>query len=1678
VPYRRTAENVSVFATDDEAHPATAEAEGRFIMRVPADRRQRSAAFLVPHPVRQVVAVILATAVADLAGVVVVTPATAQTKVSGAQPLPGLASPAPAAPARDAPAFTDDVRNIPPHPSQLATARPAPRPSTFDPARSTVVESETTATRKVFRNPADGTLTAELSPRPVRFKDSSGKWVEIDPTLGVASDGVLRPKAVPSGIRLAATTGATEAVVETAAGPVGLRHPGASPAAAATKGAEATYKGAVGGRDLVLGATASGVEETAVLADAKAGAAYLSELVLPAGVNARNVPGGVELVDANGAVVALYANGVAMDAGTRTRPAALTQVDVELLGLSPAPEPSAADVLGRDLGSAQVALVRVGVDPAWLGAPGRAFPLRIDPLLTRTFSTAGSGFDTFVWNQNPTTSYATNPNLGMGTNNGGTDVLRALLSFDVSSVAAANVWVTDAKVSVNNWYSSSGCTTTPSGVSLFPVEAGVGTPIGAGTTWANQPAVAAAPVATRSFAHHNALGTTCAPAYENFDVTALARGWLNGSATNLGVELRAASETDSGGFKWFYSAESGSSLAPKLSITYTHQPNEAAPTSPADGAVLTTTRPDLTVQAATDPDGDQVMYWYRVTTSPDAESGPHALDSHFLGVTTYTVPAGALQDGVTYYWHVWTYDGTIWRQPTATPRSFRVDLGLGAQPAQPYDELGPVTVNLASGNPMVSVASRQLDTVGGPMGMTYAYNGGGASPTAGLSAAYYPKPAATDPASFEIGPGEEPVLVRREPMVYAIWGTASPWPSLLEATNYTVRWSGYIDLPAGSYTFGAQSDDGVRVKVNGMVAYERWSDGNTIGGLEVPFGPAPIALPGGRVPIVVDYYQHGGSAGVILVLKDPSPGAPPGGFTFPSSSMLSVDRPALPAGWSSSAALGGVTYLAAQAWDSGVVLLDASGAAHPYTAAGGGYTPPPGEDGVLARDASGRLSLHAEDGLTYVFNADGTLASATSALDDTSPAAPRYTWEPVGSPALARLVAVTDPVGQRSMTLRYGGDAACPSGPAPLAAAPAGMLCEVTYGGWDNASTKLYYNANGQLARIEEPGGADADADRRPRTDFSYDTAGRLAQVRSPLVADAVVAGVISAADAATSRHNTVIGYDASGRVASVTAPAPTVGSDANRPAHSYWYVSATTTQVFVAGIDGAMPGYAGFFRKVTLDAARRLLTDTDATNRTTTYQWDAADRLLAVTDPANRRTTTIYDVEGRPTDTYGPAPASCFGTNRLPNGTCADVGHRSTAYDGGLSGLSATYWDNPDWAGAPRLHRNAAVSGTSPDASLGSTWSARFTGEIDLGATANLRAAGSGTVTLWIDDARVTGTEALAPGRHRVEIDYRPSATPSLALEWRPPGGGFATVPAGWLNPRYGLVTATTTDDATAGSPPVVTAVAYQRPETGLATSATLDPGAQPHLALVTATAYEDPGPGQFFRPLSRTLPAGNATTYAYYPVPASRTSPCGGGTANQGGRLKTTAAPDPDGGGPQAPRVTEVVYDAVGRVVASRVGAEAWSCVTYDLRGRPISRTVPAFGGQPARTVTYDWARPVASSATTRSSPRSPTPPAPSPPPSTCSGASSPTPTPPTTPRPPPTTGPGGWSRPAGPGRCRAPRPSMTRRDGSPPSTSTTPLWEEPATTPAATSPRRTTGTTRRCRPWAATAPGAPRP
>jgi hypothetical protein len=72
--------------------------------------------------------------------------------------------------------------------------------------------------------------------------------------------------------------------------------------------------------------------------------------------------------------------------------------------------------------------------------------------------------------------------------------------------------------------------------------------------------------------------------------------------------------------------------------------------------------------------------------------------------------------------------------------------------------------------------------------------------------------------------------------------------------GFIVRFYGFINIPtAGTYYFGGQADDGIRIKVNNASLVDSWIES---GGAFRESGP--ITLSAGAVPVEIMYYENGG----------------------------------------------------------------------------------------------------------------------------------------------------------------------------------------------------------------------------------------------------------------------------------------------------------------------------------------------------------------------------------------------------------------------------------------------------------------------------------------------------------------------------------------------------------------------------------------------------------------------------------------------------------------------------------------------------------------------------------------------------------------------------------------------------------------------------------------------------
>ncbi|MGB3414790.1 MAG: PA14 domain-containing protein [Microbacteriaceae bacterium] len=1031
--------------------------------------------------------------------------------------------------------------------------------------------------------------------------------------------------------------------------------------------------------------------------------------------------------------------------------------------------------------------------------------------------------------------------------------------------------------------------------------------------------------------------------------------------------------------------------------------------TPESGAVVTTLTPTLTAGAASNPDTDpNVRYKFQIATGSDGVTGG-IVSSGWLDTPEWTVPVDALQDGGSYTWILVVDDGYDQLEHTWVNR-LRVNLRIGDSGPAPVDSLGSTTVNLANGNLALRFTSPIIESLGGPIGLNFSYNSleKAAPDRAGLQADYFDAGNPTPVFDFA---GKTPVLSRIDPAISFNWGTSSPAVGTVPVDNFMARWSGFITPPApGDYTFGFVRDNGARLKINSSTVLDQWLNDQPGA---VQWG-TPTTLTGAKQNIQVEYFDSTGAAQLELWVKTPDNKE----FIVPAS-WFSSPVSLLPAGWSTTTALAGATgtYVHAKVSEGSVILTDVSGSVHTYIKkSDGGYLTPEGEYGTLALDKTGLVSLTEIDGRVYSFDAQGRVSASTDPLDAKKPTTPVLAYRA----DTGKLDYIADPTSYNAGTLdydrkvvfAYGGDAysrsglglsfidsdlagsACPT-PVGFSDAPQGMLCRIIYPGHVGGvadTTRLAYNSFGQLARIIDPGNV--------LSDFAYDSAGRLNQVRDPLVNDWLLADSNRVASAETT---TQFGYDTKGRVSSVTAVAPDGVTAAERQYREYTYAGFTgnigTTYVDVAGITpSAIAPANGHAITVTFDESLRQLSTKTAMGFEASQVWNQRDLILSQTDHKGRMVTSIYDSEDRLTDTFGPAPASCFDANRLPLPGCAITPSQvKTQYDEGIHGLAAYYFDNPQLAGLPKEFGLglSGISDGSVDKDFGTSapisgiptdnWSVRLTGLIEFPVSGDyvFRTFADDATALWVDDVQVLNDWALQ-GEHwspnsvivsatagevkRIRLHYADiSGGAKLQLHWTVPGAAEAIVPGTALNPDYNLVTSSIGyDSAPSGIaglddtqvPDLVTKTSYEQPWLGIATEIAVDPSG---LNLRTQTAYESLGSG-YLRRTEKLMPAAVAagqaaathgSTFEYYGVAETLSTaicdvPVG---TPQHGFLKKITGPTPAVG---TAVTTEFVYDLFGRTVGLKASGDSdWTCMSFDVRGRNTSVNYPANGSSAARTV-----------------------------------------------------------------------------------------------------------------------------
>ena len=161
------------------------------------------------------------------------------------------------------------------------------------------------------------------------------------------------------------------------------------------------------------------------------------------------------------------------------------------------------------------------------------------------------------------------------------------------------------------------------------------------------------------------------------------------------------------------------------------------------------------------------------------------------------------------------------------------------------------------------LGSRALTVGDHPLVVEYYERGGGA--VAQFSYALASCPAGQWLAQYYTGTAlAGPVVgARCEASITNDWGLGGPTGVGVGVDNFSVRWSQTLSVPSAAlYSFSTQSDDGIRVSLDGSDVINNWTDH----GSTTDLGSQALAV--GDHPLVVEYYERvGGAAGAVQLRR-------------------------------------------------------------------------------------------------------------------------------------------------------------------------------------------------------------------------------------------------------------------------------------------------------------------------------------------------------------------------------------------------------------------------------------------------------------------------------------------------------------------------------------------------------------------------------------------------------------------------------------------------------------------------------------------------------------------------------------------------------------------------------------------------------------------------------------------
>ncbi|HTU07623.1 MAG TPA: DUF6531 domain-containing protein, partial [Trebonia sp.] len=540
----------------------------------------------------------------------------------------------------------------------------------------------------MFQN-ADGSYTQKIYASPVNYQTSSGSWAPIDETLAQGTGGRWQETANSPAVSFA-TTGNDKALGTLASADgsesASFSLTGAGDVIGSASGPSVTYAGILPDTDLTQTGTATGIGESLTLSSASASASWVLPLTLK-GLTASLDGGSVDLTDSAGNVVWVIGPAT-ISSGTANAPVPGSQ----------APSQPAWQLVT----SGGAPALEMTLDSSWLDAPGRVFPVTADWSVSA--ATPGS---TYAESENGTSETADNGGSallpsGTTTNSDGTSKNIDFLSFPPLGGWPTGEHVVTASLNLFDVYAAQcSAATSVSAYQVTGARPGRGPLTYPGPSYGTQDAqwTGTAPSAACS----NKTGDPGQGGWLSLQFGDAGLSLLNSGAAAGTAFAVTPSQTDAQSFKQFASANAASAPAsaitgsastastnatlsataasvltaataasvpditgstePYLEVTATTEtPPQIDSQYPPDNYNSPTLTPEL-LASGQDYNGATLQYKFSIYSS----AGSPLANSGLITTGYWTVPAGDLAWGQSYYWTVQDYDGTDY---SATPPAY------------------------------------------------------------------------------------------------------------------------------------------------------------------------------------------------------------------------------------------------------------------------------------------------------------------------------------------------------------------------------------------------------------------------------------------------------------------------------------------------------------------------------------------------------------------------------------------------------------------------------------------------------------------------------------------------------------------------------------------------------------------------------------------------------------------------------------------------------------------------------------------------------------------------------------------------------------------------------------------------------------------------------------------------